>query len=82
MKETGADHVLYGTKIYDSNDRLVTVQFCVRPMMTKNFTGLLEKRETSWFTHFIITAKADIPCKIQKSINFSIDQSRWDKIRL
>lgn len=43
MKETGADHVLYGTKIYDSNDRLVTVQFCVQPMTDEEFYRLTGK---------------------------------------
>lgn len=43
MKETGADHVLYGTKIYDNNDRLVTVQFCMQPMTDEEFYRLTGK---------------------------------------
>lgn len=43
MKETGADHVLYGTKIYDNSDRLVTVQFCVLPMNDEEFYRLTGK---------------------------------------
>lgn len=43
MRETGADHVLYGTKIYDNNDRLVTVQFCIQPMSDKEFYRLTGK---------------------------------------
>lgn len=43
IKETGADHVLYGTKIYDSNDRLVTVEFCMRPMTDEEFYRLTGK---------------------------------------
>lgn len=40
MQETGEDHVLYGTKIYDCNDRLVTIQFCTRPMSDEEFYRL------------------------------------------
>lgn len=43
MKETGADHVLYGTKVYDNDDRLVTVQFCMRPMTDEEFYRLTGK---------------------------------------
>ena len=43
MKETGADHVLYGTKIYDNDNRLVTVQFCVQPMTDEEFYRLTGK---------------------------------------
>lgn len=40
MKRTGVDHVLYGIKIYDQNDRLKTVQFYMNPMNDDEFYRL------------------------------------------
>lgn len=40
MKRTGADHVLYGIKIYDQDNRLETVQFYMNPMDDDEFYRL------------------------------------------
>lgn len=43
MKETGADHVLYGMKIFNRDNELVTVQFCILPMSDAEFRRLTKK---------------------------------------
>lgn len=40
LKETGADHVLYGMKIYDEEDRLQMVHFYMWPMQEEEFDKL------------------------------------------
>ncbi len=40
MKKTGADHVLYGIKIYGTDDQLKTVQFYMNPMEDEEFYRL------------------------------------------
>lgn len=40
MKRTQADHVLYGMKIYDTNNRLETIQFYMEPMGDEEFYRL------------------------------------------
>lgn len=43
MKETGADHVLYGCKIYDADDSLVAVQLYNEPMDDETFDRVTGK---------------------------------------
>lgn len=43
MRETKADHVLYGTKIYDKQDHLIMIEFCVQPMKDQEFYRLTGK---------------------------------------
>lgn len=40
LKETGADHVLYGMKIYDEENRLQIVHFYMWPMQEEEFDKL------------------------------------------
>lgn len=40
LKETGADHVLYGMKIYDGENRLQIVHFYMWPMQEEEFDKL------------------------------------------
>lgn len=37
LKETGADHVLYGVKVYDDNGKLEEVRFYMEPMDEDRF---------------------------------------------
>lgn len=37
LKETGADHVVYGMKLYDENDELEHVKFYMAPMDDATF---------------------------------------------
>jgi len=37
LKSTGADHVLYGVKVYDENDELDEVKFYMLPMDDETF---------------------------------------------
>lgn len=43
LKETGADHVLYGVKEYDSDGDLDTVRFYLEPMSEQEFEDRVVK---------------------------------------
>ena len=43
LKETGADHVLYGVKEYDSDGELDTVRFYLEPMSEEEFEDCVVK---------------------------------------
>ena len=43
LKETGADHVLYGGKEYDSDGNLDTVRFYLEPMSEQEFEDRVVK---------------------------------------
>lgn len=43
LRKTGADHVLYGLKVYGDSGELVEVQFYLWPMSEKEFDRLATK---------------------------------------
>lgn len=47
MEYTGADHVLYGAKIYDKADTLASMQFYMMPMCDAEFQKITRRIHNS-----------------------------------
>lgn len=72
MKRTGADHVLYGIKIYDQDDRLETVQFYMNPMDDDEFYRLTGRVRNAMIYALHNHKKKRVGAK-RNNINFPID---------
>ena len=48
LKQTGADHVLYGVKVYDGDGDLEEVRFYLEPMSEQEFEERVAKNAMNW----------------------------------